>query len=82
MIGLDFIISDCQHGQFQWATAPHASITVFQQQNITDQLVQFVHDNSTVAPMYQVAVSDGRLTTDRYGVRLILINVLSWSIIN
>ncbi len=60
---LDFIISDCQHGQFQWVTAPHASITVFQQQNVTDQLVQFVHDNSTVAPVYRVAVSDGRLTT-------------------
>ena len=60
---LSFIISDCQHGQFQWIKTPDSSITIFQQQNITDQLVQFVHDNSTSAPVYRVAVSDGRLTT-------------------
>ncbi len=60
---LSFIISDCQYGQFEWIKSPDTAITVFQQQNITDQLVQFVHDNSISAPTYRVAVSDGRITT-------------------
>ena len=60
---LSFMISDCQHGQFQWVKTPNLPVTVFQQQNITDNLVQFTHDHSTSAPVYRVAVSDGRLTT-------------------
>ncbi len=60
---LNFVISDCQYGQFQWIISPNTSITFFQQQNITDRLIQFVHDNSVFAPAYKVVVSDGRLST-------------------
>ena len=58
-----FNITDVAHGQFEWVTSPGIVIAIFQQQNITDHLVQFVHDNSTSAPAYRVVVSDGRLTT-------------------
>ncbi len=58
-----FNITDIAHGQFEWVTSSGIAIAIFQQQNITDHLVQFVHDNSTSAPAYRVVVSDGRLTT-------------------
>ena len=60
---LVFNISNLGHGRFEWTTSPGKPITIFQQHNITESLVQFVHDNSTFAPAYQVTVSDGRLTT-------------------
>ncbi len=58
-----FIISDLQHGQFQWLNFPDQPILTFRQQNITDGLVSFVHDGSADAPVYQVAVNNGRITT-------------------
>ncbi len=64
---LNFIISDCQHGQFQWITSLGTSITFFQQQNITDHLIQFTHDNSVFAPGYRVVASDSRLSTTPSG---------------
>ncbi len=60
---LEFIISAIQQGQFSWTTSPEQSITRFVQQNITDRHVQFTHNNSTTAPAFKVAVSDGRITT-------------------
>ena len=60
---LVFNITHLGHGRFEWTTSPGKPITLFQQHNITESLVQFVHDNSTSAPAYQVTVSDGRLTT-------------------
>ena len=36
---------------------------IFQQQNITDKVVHFVHDNTPTPPVYQVSVSDGRVST-------------------
>ncbi len=60
---LEFIISSIQQGQFSWTTNPDQPVTRFVQQNITDKHVQFIHNNSTVAPSYKVAVSDGRITT-------------------
>ena len=51
------------HGKFEFLSAPNQSILIFQQQNITDGVVRFVHDNSPSAPGYRVAVSNGTLTT-------------------
>ena len=59
---LQFMIDEIQHGQFSWVTAPNQPISQFRQQNITDQLIHFVHDNSPTAPSYCMAVSDGRIT--------------------
>ncbi len=59
---LQFMIDEIQHGQFLWTTAPNQPISQFRQQNITDQLIHFVHDNSPTAPSYRIAVSDGRIT--------------------
>ena len=57
-----FIVSNITHGQFNWITFPDQPIVSFYQQNITNQKVQFSHDNSTQAPGYLVTVSDGRIT--------------------
>ena len=61
---LSFQISAVQHGNFQWSNAPGKSISVFQQQNITDRLVNFAHDGSLNPPAYVVTVTDGRLSSD------------------
>ena len=60
---LSFLVSDLAHGQFELIDAPNQPIIVFQQQNITDGLVRFIHDNSINAPSYQLAVSNGVITT-------------------
>ena len=60
---LSFLISDLIHGQFEFLSVPNQSILIFQQQNVTDGVVRFVHDNSPSAPGYRVAVSNGTLTT-------------------
>ncbi len=60
---LNFLISDLMHGQFEFLSTPHQPILIFQQQNITDHIVQFVHDNTVSAPSYRVAVSNGTLTS-------------------
>ncbi|MBS0351114.1 MAG: FG-GAP repeat protein, partial [Proteobacteria bacterium] len=60
---LTFIISDCQHGQFTGVDNQQPLLN-FQQQNITDRRIQFIHDNSITAPSYRVSVSDGRITTE------------------
>jgi len=60
---LSFLISDCQHGFFAWIFNLGQAITLFQQQNITDNLIEFVHDNSQLPPAYSVAVTDGRISS-------------------
>ena len=57
-----FNISSVMHGKFSFMTAPNKAIFNFYQQNITDGLIQFSHDNSTLAPSYLVSVTDGRIT--------------------
>ena len=47
---LSFLISDLAHGRFEFLSTPNQSILIFQQQNITDGVVRFVHDNSPNAP--------------------------------
>ena len=56
-----FNISQVAHGKFSLTAFPNQSITSFYQQNMTDSLIQFSHDNSTQAPSYFVSVSDGRI---------------------
>ena len=60
---LIFQISACQHGYFEFSSSPGKAILIFQQQNITDKVVHFVHDNTPTPPVYQVSVSDGRVST-------------------
>ena len=57
-----FNISSVIHGKFSFTASLNNPIFSFYQQNITDQLIQFIHDNSTQAPSYSVSVSDGRIT--------------------
>ena len=65
---LIFLISNLIHGQFEFIAAKNQPILIFQQQNITDGVVQFIHDNTINAPGYRVAVSDGTLTTSAQAV--------------
>ena len=60
---LNFKISNLTHGKFSFIAEPDQSIFSFQQQNITDGLVQFIHDDTESAPRYRVAVSNGTLTS-------------------
>ena len=59
---VEFIISDLQHGQFQWINFPDQPIFTFKQQNITDGAISFVHNDSTLPPSYNVTVSNGKIT--------------------
>ncbi len=59
---VEFIISDLQHGQFQWINFPDQPILIFRQQNISDGAVSFMHDGSTLPPSYNVTVSNGKIT--------------------
>ena len=58
---IEFIISDLQHGQFQWINFPDQPIASFQQQNITDHVVVFVQDGSILPPSYNVTASNGKI---------------------
>ena len=60
---LSFLINNLTHGQFEFLSVPNQSILFFYQQNISDGLVKFVHDDGVSAPHYQVTVSNGTLTT-------------------
>ena len=67
---IKFFISDLQHGQFQWINISNQPILIFNQQNITDSVVVFVHDGSTNAPAYRVAINNGRVTTSPQSARI------------
>ena len=60
---LTFKISGVVQGQFEFSSSPGKAITEFQQQNISNRVVNFVHDNSINPPAYKVSVSDGDMTT-------------------
>jgi len=60
---LTFTVSNVQHGQFELKSNPGTLITSFTQQQIIDRNIQFVHDDSNVAPTYKVSVDDGSLNT-------------------
>jgi hypothetical protein len=56
-----FTVSDLQHGEFQFVNG--TTIAEFTQQEVTARNIQFVHDDTNVAPIYKVSVSDGLLNT-------------------
>jgi len=60
---LTFTPSNIQYGQFELASNPSVAITSFTQQQIINSEVQFVHDGSENTPSYDIAVSDGSLST-------------------
>ncbi len=83
---LNFMVSNVQHGWFKPTATSNQTLTQFQQQNITDQRIWFMHDDLSVAPSYQITVSDGRITTTPaaglidFDARPLLVkNTLSWS---
>lgn len=60
---LIFITSNVQHGYFRDITAINTAIVTFKQQRITSAAIQFVADGSDNSPGYDIAVSDGMLST-------------------
>jgi hypothetical protein len=60
---LTFTVSNVQNGQFELKSNPGTPIVTFTQQQIIDGNIQFVHDGSTNPPSYDIAVSDGSLST-------------------
>ena len=60
---LSFLISDLTHGQFEFLSGQNQPILTFQQQNITDCVVRFIHDDTESAPGYRVAVSNDTLSS-------------------
>lgn len=60
---LVFLVSGVQNGRFELTTSPGISITSFTQEQVAIGSVQFVHDGSTNAAAYEIAVSDGVNTT-------------------
>lgn len=78
---LSFTVSNVQNGRFQLISNPGIAITTFKQQQISDGQVQFVHNGSSLAPSYQVTVSDGFLTTTP-AVPIITYNVATPVLVN
>jgi tRNA A-37 threonylcarbamoyl transferase component Bud32 len=60
---LTFTVSNVQDGQFELKSNPGTPITSFTQQQIINRNIQFVHDGSANSPSYNIAVSDGSLST-------------------
>ena len=57
---LAFIPGGVTHGQFEAVGAPGIALTNFTQQQISNGVIQFVHDGTLVAPSYNITVrSDG-----------------------
>lgn len=59
---LIFSISNVERGQFEEVSNPGLAITRFTQQQIHQNQIQFVHDDSLAAPSYAVSVSDGGIS--------------------
>jgi len=55
-----FTMNNVQHG---WFEKSGVEITSFTQQDIMDNLIQFVHDGTEIAPSYSVKANDGRQET-------------------
>lgn len=58
-----FMLSNVEHGYFALGTVSGAPITGFNQAQLTNGEVIFRHDDSDMAPSFDVSVSDGRLST-------------------
>lgn len=60
---LTFIMSNIQHGQFEFIDTPRVAITQFLQADVEDRTVQFIPDGSSLVPFFNVAVSSGILSS-------------------
>lgn len=58
---LQFSITGLQHGSFELISSPSTPIVTFLQQQISNQRVQFLHDDSLFAPSFNVSISSGKL---------------------
>lgn len=61
---LIFTIANLTQGQFEIIGRSGQPIVSFNQSQIINRQVRFVHDSSNQAPAYTVSVSDGELTTE------------------
>lgn len=60
---LEFSVSNISHGYFEYARTPGIAVTGFDQKDISNGRVQFVHDGSREIPSYQTFVSNGFLSS-------------------
>jgi Cadherin-like len=58
-----FTVAGVSRGQFELVSNPGVAITSFTQAQVTGGAVLFIHDGDTIAPSYQIKVSDGSLST-------------------
>lgn len=58
-----FIVSQVQHGHFEDVNKLGVAITSFNQAQVQNEEIQFVQDGTSHVPSYNVAVSDGKMTT-------------------
>ncbi len=61
---LTFMMSSVQNGHFELLSNAGISVIHFTQEQIADGQVRFVHTGGQNSPSYQVAVSDGILSTE------------------
>ncbi len=60
---LTFQVSNETNGHFESTNNPSVKLSYFTLQQINNQQIKFVHDNSDVAPNYRINVTDGRATS-------------------
>ena len=53
---LVFIPTAVTHGQFETLQQPGVALANFTQWQVSNRAIRFVHDNSSTAPSYQIAV--------------------------
>ena len=86
---LQFVVTGAvKHGRFEQHGNSGSAITSFYQQDILQQNIQFIHDNSTSAPTYSLLVRDNQsgLSSDaEVGKTLLVVNnyfpVNQWEIL-
>jgi len=72
---LTLTVSGVQHGYFEHSSNAGVIITSFTQADINSSLIRFVHDNSEVAPSYNLMVSDGSLTAGPQAASITYTNI-------
>ena len=70
-----YSVTNLTHGQFELTTSSGNAITSFTQTNIDNGVVQFVHDDSEIAPSFSISVTDGVNTTNASATSIIFTNI-------
>lgn len=65
---LKYIISNLQHGSFEYTRSPGVAVTQFTQQDVNNKELRFIHDGSEASPSGEMYIADGVSTI---GPRLI-----------